>query len=97
MGDRGLNRHGPKTGGLLCPFRRELGLRLVQCGGVAWAEVYFRTKWYGNRPHPSSRLATIDMGQKLGGVGVPFFLGELGPHRTQSCLGRGLPPYQAAS
>ena len=30
------------------------------------------------RLHPSSRLATIDMGQKLGGVGVPFFTGEAG-------------------
>ena len=39
---------------------------------VAWAEVYYRTKW---RLHPSSRLATIDMGQKLGGVGMPFFSG----------------------
>jgi len=25
MGDRGHHRHGPKTGGLLCPFRGELG------------------------------------------------------------------------
>ena len=30
---------------------------------VAWAEVYFHTKW---RLHPSSCLATIDMDQKLG-------------------------------
>ena len=31
MGDRGHNRHGPKTGGgLLCPFRGELGPRLTQ-------------------------------------------------------------------
>jgi len=28
------------------------------------AEVYFCTKW---RLHPSNHLATIDMGQKLGG------------------------------
>jgi len=29
MGDRGHNRHGPKRGGLLCPFWRvELGPRL---------------------------------------------------------------------
>ena len=47
-----------------------------------WAEVYFRTKW---RLHPSSRLATIDIGQKLGGVGVPFFLGVAGsPSNTKS-------------
>ena len=25
MGDRGHNRHGPKRGGLLCPFRGEAG------------------------------------------------------------------------
>jgi len=30
MGDRGHNRHGP--GGVLCPFRRALGTRLIQCG-----------------------------------------------------------------
>ena len=32
MGDRGHNLHGPKRGGLLCPFRGELGPRLIQCG-----------------------------------------------------------------
>ena len=32
MGDRGHDRHGRKDGGLLCPFRAELGLRLIQCG-----------------------------------------------------------------
>ena len=32
---------------------------------MAWAEVYFRTKW---RRHPSRRLATIDMGRKLRAV-----------------------------
>ena len=37
----------------------ELGRRLSQCG-LQGAEVYFRTKW---RLHPSSRLATIDMGE----------------------------------
>jgi len=37
---------------------------------VARAEVYFHTKWH---LHPSSRLATVDRGQKLGGVGMPFF------------------------
>ena len=40
------------------------------------------------------RLATIDMGQKLGVVPL---LGELGPHLTQCGLGRGLPLYQVAS
>jgi len=39
---------------------------------VAWAEVYFRTKW---RLHPSSRLATINIGQKLAGGGCALFSG----------------------
>jgi len=37
---------------------------------MVWAEIYLHTRW-----HLSSRLATRDMGQKLGGVGVPFFWG----------------------
>ena len=32
MGDSGHNRHGPKRGGVLCPFRGALGTRLIQCG-----------------------------------------------------------------
>jgi len=47
-----------------------------------------------------SRLATIDMRQKMG-VGcaaLPLFLGGgLGPHLTQCRLGRRLSPYQVAS
>jgi len=43
--------------------------------------VYFRTKW---RLHPSSRLATIDMGRKLGAVPL---LGGLRTHLTQRPLG----------
>jgi len=74
---------GRNEGELLCFFRGEMGLCLIQCG---LAEDYFRTKW---SLHPSSHLATIDMGQKLGG-------GEC-PHRTQRRLGRGLPPYQVVS
>jgi len=30
---------------------------------VAWAEAYFRTKWY---PDPSIRVPIIDMGRKVG-------------------------------
>jgi len=41
------------------------------------------------------RLATIDIGRKLGAV--PLFFGGTGPHLTQCRLGRGLPPYQVAS
>ena len=39
---------------------------------AAWAEVYFRTNW---RLHPSNRLATINMGQKLGGDGCALCSG----------------------
>jgi len=43
------------------------------------------------------RLATIEMGWKVGAdVPSPFF-GEVGPHLTQCRLGRGLSPYQVAS
>jgi len=42
------------------------------------------------------RLATIDMGRKLGVV-PPFGRGELGPYLAQCGLGRGLPPYRVAS
>jgi len=42
------------------------------------------------------RLATIGMDRKVGAA-VPLSLrGELGPHLTQCCLGRGLPAYQMA-
>jgi len=41
------------------------------------------------------RLATIDMGRKVGAA-VPLS-GQLGPHLTQCRLGRGLPSYQVAS
>ena len=76
MGDRGDNRHGPKDGGgQLCPFRGEMRPRLIH---VAWAETYFRTKW---RLHPSSRLATIDMGHKLWGCSL-FGEGAGSPSNT---------------
>jgi len=54
-----------------------------------------RTKWNLN---PSSRLATIDMGQKVGWAAVQLFVrGELGPHLTQCRLGRGLLKCQVSS
>jgi len=43
------------------------------------------------------RLATIDIGRKVGGLLCIFPWGKLGPHLTQCGLGRGLPPYQLAS
>ena len=55
---------------------------------------YLPTKWHLD---PSSRLATTDMGQKLG-TAMPLFRGwELGLHLTQCGLGRGLALYQMAS
>jgi len=41
------------------PLSQELGTRV----SVAWAEAYLRTKWHLD---PCSRLATIDVGRKLG-------------------------------
>jgi len=69
---------GPLLGGSWIPISHN----------VAWAEAYLRTKQH---LYPSSRLATIDMGRTLGGA-VPFWSRKLGPHLTQSCLGRGQPP-----
>jgi len=60
---------------------------------VEWDEAYLRTKWHLD---PYSRLATIDMGLKLG-EGLCHFVAELGPHLTQFRLGRGLPPYKVVS
>ena len=66
--DRGHNRHGPKRGGGCCaPFVESWDPVKYN---VAWVEVYFRTKWCLD---PSSRLAAIDMGQKLGGGGCALF------------------------
>ena len=45
---------------------------------------YIPAKWY---PDASSRLATIDIGRKVG-------VDELRPHLTQCVVGRGLPPYR---
>jgi len=60
-------------------------MRLQSDGYVAWAEAYLHdTKWHLD---PSSRLATIDMGRKLGalplfwveGAGYPSNTVSLGP------------------
>jgi len=76
---------GRKEGGLLCPFRGQLGSHLTQCGlgrGLP------HTNWHLD---PFSRLTTTDMDRKVGGVfyAVPF-IGELDPHLTQCRLDRGL-------
>jgi len=61
--------------GLLCPF--SWGSWVPVYHNVAWAEIYFRTKWH---LHPSSRLATIDMAENWGGAS---FREAAGPHLTQ--------------
>ena len=60
---------------------------------MAWAEAYLHTKWHLN---PSSRLATTDMGRKLGGC-APLGERELCPHQTQCGQGWGLPASQVSS
>jgi len=62
---------GKKLGGAV-PF-------LLEEGAVA----YLHTKWHLS---PSSRLATTNIGRKLGDC-APFGERELGPHLTQSRLG----------
>jgi len=65
MGDRDHNRHGPRRGELLCTFAWGVGHRQTQYGldrGIlpVPSDVFI---------HPAcSRLATIDMGRKLGSV-----------------------------
>jgi len=51
MGDRGHNRHGPKRGGLLCPFH----------GGAGFP---FSTMWLGPR---STSFGRNRYGQNIGG------------------------------
>jgi len=83
----GHNRHGPKTGGRA--LFRGLGPHLTQ---RRLAEAYLDTKCHLD---PSSRLATIDMGRKLGGS-APFWGGELGAHSAQCGLRQDLSPCQVA-
>ena len=65
-----IDMGGKEGGGLLCPFRGESWV-------LAWAEVYFRTKW---RLHHSSRLAIADMSRKL--RAVPLLGGAATPSNT---------------
>jgi len=72
MSDRSQNKHGPKRGGLLCPFQGGgLDPRLTQCGMGRGPPSY--TKWHLD---PSSRLSTIEMGRKLGWALPPFWGGR---------------------
>ena len=90
MGDRGHNRHRPKRGGCCALF-----------AGAAWSPS--NTMWTGPKStsvpsgvfiHPAAWPQYI-WAESWGGA-VPL-LEELGPHITQSRLGRGLTPYQVAS
>jgi len=66
MGDRLATIDiGRKEEGCCAPWG---GARSQSNTNVAWAEVYLRTKWHLGL---SSRLATIDMGRKVG-VLCPF-------------------------
>ena len=85
MGDRGHNRHGPKTGGC-APFSGKLRPHLTQ---RRLGRGLLHTKWHLS---PSSRFATTDIGRKLGGL-CPFRGGELSPHITQCRLGRDIQPF----
>ena len=83
MGDRSHTRHGPKRGGGCCaPFVERWDPVKYSVALADPAEVYFRTKWC---LQPCSRLAAIDIGQKLW-VPVPFLGRGLGPHLTRSAL-----------
>jgi len=93
MGDCGHNRHGPKRGGLLCPFQGgrggQLGLRITQCG-LGRGLLRYQVASSSIQPFGHNR-----QGPKTGGC-APFS-GDLGLHLTQCRLNRGLPPYQAES
>jgi len=78
MGDRGHNRHGPKRGvGASLPISRWSWVPVYH--NVAWAEVYFRTKWC---LHPYNRSVTIDVNRKLGAE--PLLWGAATPLNTRS-------------
>jgi len=89
MGDRGHIDMGRQQGGLLCPFRRGSWVPLITECGMGRDLIPYPDL------HPSSRLATIDMGRKLGAV--PLLGAGAATHLTQRRLGRGLPQYQVAS
>jgi len=81
---------GRKLGASL--LGRGLGGHLTQS---RLAQAYLSTKWHLDA---SSRLATIEMGRKIGGGALPPFWGwELGPHLALCGLDEldeGLSPYQ---
>ena len=74
MGDRGHNRHEPKRGGLLCPFRGTGTPSSTMWPGPSSTFVPIKRR----RLHPSSHMARMDMGQNWVEVGLPLFLGVSG-------------------
>ena len=79
IGDRGHNRHGPKRGGLLCPFCGQLGPRLTQCGLgrglLPYQVVSSSIQPFGHKTRAKNCM----------GVGLSFIIGEAGsPSNTKS-------------
>jgi len=94
----GHNRHGPKRrgagpAGCCAPLRGQLGPHLTQCSLGRDLHPY----QVPCHLDPSGRMATIDIGRKVGECCSPLGVGELGIRLTQCRLGRCLPPYQVAS
>jgi len=85
-----------------CFTHADQNLTCVYLTGSFCRKVLHSRTIHGNKSSAvaemGDRLATIDMDRNLGSCcAVPHFVGELGPHLTQCCLGRGLPPYQVVS
>ena len=76
----GHNRHGPKMRWeWVCPFFWGSWVHIQH--NVAQAEAYLHTKWHHDT---SSRLATINMGRKLGGSAPCWGAGTGSPSNTKS-------------
>ena len=81
MGNRGHNRHGQKEGAAV-PLSRTPETTSNTMWTVSRSTSVPSGDWH---VHPSSHLATIDMGQKLGGGRCAFFLEVAGsPLNTKS-------------
>jgi len=107
MGDRlaTIDMGRKEGGGVLCPFRGRRSWAPSNTVCPSWhpfegwvivfrTTTYLYTKW---QLDPSSRLATTDMGRKLGSCCASFLLEgvELGLHLR--VLDRGVSPYQVTS
>ena len=93
MGDRGHGRHGPKGGRAAVPLLRVAGTQFNTMWCLRRDLLRYKVAsssikpFAHNRHEPKIGLAWVCL----------FFWRELGPHRIQSHLVRGLPPYQVAS